>query len=229
MVRNGLYFFIAIGLLALPAFWPSYLSRIGAEKLPQVHFHGLLMFAWVVLLVAQGALIRGRRRVWHRALGKVSYALVPLIALSTLSLAHLRIGASPRPLPAELLYFFYVQLALLAFFVIAYGFAIMHRRDPELHGRYMFCTALALVDPIVARLLYYALGVGFPLGQFITYGAVVLVLVGMIGADRQRGKSSRVFPGMLLTFIVLVAPTFFLPQLRVWADFAEWFAQLPLP
>jgi hypothetical protein len=228
MVRNGLYVFIAIGLLSLPAFWPSYLSRIGAEKLPQVHFHGLLMFGWVVLLVVQGALIRGRRRAWHRALGKVSYGLVPLIALSTLSLANLRLGSSPRPLPADLLYFFYVQLALLVFFVIAYGFAIVHRREPELHGRYMFCTALALVDPIVARLLYNVFGVGFPLGQFITYGAVALVLVTMIGFDGRRGKSSPVLPGMLTAFIVLVAPTFFLPQQPVWHEFAEWFARLPL-
>jgi hypothetical protein len=37
-----------------------------------------------------------------------------------------------------------------------------------------------------------------------------------------------VFPGMLTAFIVLVAPTFFLPQQPVWNEFAEWFARLPL-
>jgi hypothetical protein len=228
MVRNGVYFFAVIGLLALPAFWPSYLSRIGSEKLPVVHAHGLLMFAWVALLITQGALIRGRRRAWHRALGKLSFGLVPLLALSTLSLAHLRLGASPRPLPTELLYFFYVQLALLAFFVLAYILAIVHRHTPELHGRYMFCTALALVDPIVARLLYYAFEIEFPLGQFITFGGVVALLVILIGMDRRRGKPLRVFPGMLTAFIVLVAPTFFLPQQPVWTQFAEWYARLPM-
>ncbi len=45
------------------------------------------MLAWFGMLITQPFLIRAGRRTQHRALGKVSYVLVPLIALATISLA----------------------------------------------------------------------------------------------------------------------------------------------
>ena len=43
-----------------------------------MHLHGLLMFAWMALLIAQAALIRAGHRALHRSLGRVSYGLAPL-------------------------------------------------------------------------------------------------------------------------------------------------------
>jgi uncharacterized membrane protein len=66
-----------------------------------VHLHGFLMLAWMALLIVQGGLIRGGNRALHRALGRVSHVLVPLIVISTLWVLHLRLT---QKIDAELLY-----------------------------------------------------------------------------------------------------------------------------
>src|SRR5688572_1154325 len=164
MQRTVGWWFLVLLLAAMPAFWPSYFSAPPfRDDFFHVHLHGLAMFAWLLLLAAQAFLIRSGRRPLHRALGKVSYGLVPLIVASTLLLAHYRLRQGPPN--AELLYFFCVQLGLMVAFVFAYAMAIRHRREPMLHMRYMLGTALAVVDPILARLLAIHLGVNPPLMQ----------------------------------------------------------------
>lgn len=70
------------------------------------------MALWLLMLISQAFLIRTDRRTLHRLAGRASYVLVPLIVLSTLSLAHLRVRESGNELPAELLYFLYIHLGI---------------------------------------------------------------------------------------------------------------------
>ena len=93
----------------------------------------------------------------------------------------------------------------------------------------MVCTALTLVDPIVARLLYIGLGIEPPAMQAITYALVDATLVFLWMRDRRLGSSAGVFPGMLALFILVEIPTFILPDTVAWRAFAGWYAGLPLP
>lgn len=77
--------FAAFLLLALIAFWPTYLSRIGAST-AYTHLHAVTAVLWMMMLVAQPAAIRARRLDLHRGLGKISFGLVPLIVLSVVLL-----------------------------------------------------------------------------------------------------------------------------------------------
>src|SRR6476661_2795812 len=108
MQRSAVWYFALLLAFAIAGFWPSYFAARPFEAdFFHVHFHGVLMFAWFTLLIVQASLIRGGQRAWHRSLGKVSYALVPLIVLSTVLLSHRR--AHEAPASEEIVYFLYVQ------------------------------------------------------------------------------------------------------------------------
>ena len=228
MIRNSVFFFAALALFAIAGFRPSYLTRINQESNLHVHLHGVAMALWCVMLIAQGYLIRSDQRVLHRALGKFSFVLVPLIVYSTLSLSHFRLQEAGKEPPADLLYFFYVQLSLLVVFTLAYVLAIANRRKPSIHAGYMVCTALTLVDPILARLLFNHLGVDRPRWQILTYGFIDLILLWLIAWDRKQRRPVTLFPAMLGVFVIAQIPTFFLFETPAWHAFALWYGSLPI-
>ena len=226
MYRAAPFFFVALLAAAIPAFWPSYLFPKKYEADWHVHLHGIAMFLWMLMLVVQSTLARVGSLPAHRALGKTSFVLVPVIVASTLLLAHYRMRSG---LNRELLYFFCVQLALLVQFLAAYLFAIGNRRMPQVHMRFMACTALALIDPILARIVYGQFGIEPPMLQLITYGVVDAILVALIVHDRLERHYSRAYEGMLVLFVATQAPTFFLTHTKEWLAFTQAFARLPLP
>src|SRR5687767_3860994 len=69
--------------LSLAAFFPTYFGRFpGFEGTSAaVHFHVATMLAWLALTIAQPILIRGRRIGLHRQLGRLAYALLPVVAV----------------------------------------------------------------------------------------------------------------------------------------------------
>jgi hypothetical protein len=222
--RRAVFFFAALLLLSIPAFWPSYLFPPKPIPEARVHLHGLLMLAWMLLLIIQGGLIRGGNRPLHRALGRISYVLVPLIVVSTLSVLHLRLN---QKIDAELLYFLYIILSLTAVFAFSWAMAMRNRATPAVHARYMICTALALVDPILGRVVFFHAGIEPPGMQVVTYALVDAILLWL--AYRDRASGIRVFPFMLAVFVMVQIPTFFIFRLEAWPKFAQWLAALPLP
>lgn len=226
MYRASVFYFSGLLALSIAAFWPTYFFPPKYETDWHIHLHGVAMFAYMMLLIAQAWLIRTQRQAIHRQLGKVSYALVPVMVVSTLLLAGYRLR---QKIDVDTIYFLYVQLSLIALLALSYGLAIARRHEPALHMRYMVCAALTLVDPIVARLLFFTLGVDFPQSQMFTYCLVDAILVALIWNDRRQGRPMRVYPVMLAVFIAVQAPTFFLYKLPAWLGFAQWYARLPLP
>ena len=224
--RNSAPFFAVLMLLAIPAFWPSYLNVDKAERDFHVHLHGATLLLWGMMLVVQPWLIYRGQWNLHRALGKISYVLAPLVVVSTLLLANHRLKQQITP---EQIYFFYVQIGLTALFALAYTQAIRNRRWPVVHARYMICTGLTLFDPIVARLLFFFGGMGVPEIQVVTYATIDAILLYLWKRDRDSGKDIQVFPRMLTAFVVMQVPTFFLYKTTAWLAFTQWFAALPLP
>jgi hypothetical protein len=223
--RRATYFFAALLLLTIPAFWPSYLFPPKPVNEMRVHVHGFAMLAWLLLLVSQAALIRTGNRTVHRHVGKVSYVLVPFIVLSTISVLHLRLN---QKIDAELLYFLYVILSLTVVFAVAYALAMVNRAKPPLHARYMVCTALALVDPIVGRIVFFYGGIEPPAMQVVTYALVDGILLWLAYKDWKSSSGIRVFPAMLAVFVAAQIPTFFIFRAEWWPEFARWLAALPI-
>ena len=74
-------------MIALVAFWPTYLSKVTSSS-GYTHLHALTAAIWMMMLVAQPLAIRTRRLGLHRTVGRMSYAAAPLVVVSMLLLAH---------------------------------------------------------------------------------------------------------------------------------------------
>jgi hypothetical protein len=217
-------YFVGLFLLALVAFWPSYLST-PATATVYMHFHAVTATTWMLMLVVQPFAIRQRRLGWHRAMGRASYAIAPVVVIGMVLLAHSRTRAVP---PAELPGF-YVPLSLAALFAFSYTLAIVNRRRTAWHARFMVCTALTLIDPVVVRLLYWAYATPGFRYQWITFPLTDLVFLVLISRQRHSRTARSVFPAMLLIFaIAQLVFLLDLYQVTPWQAFMRWFAALPL-
>jgi hypothetical protein len=227
--RNSVFFFALIPLFAVWGFWVTYFTRPPETLSLLDHIHGAAMFGWCLMLILQSFLIRTSRRSLHRATGKLSYLLAPLIIISTVLLANYRLNV--RGLTDEGLYIFALQTFILAQFIVSYSLAMKNRKRSDVHARFMICTALTLLDPIFARLLAVNfIHVEFSTGiiQYITYGFIDLILVGLAFWDWKSRQRRDVFLPMLLFFMATQLPTLFVLQWPAWTAFAAWFMKLPL-
>src|SRR6267154_3499544 len=92
-LRSYLYFIIFF-LFVLVGFWFTYFVKILDMENYRVHVHGIMLLLWCAMLIVQPYLIRTKRYVWHRSMGTFSYALVPLMLVTTLDLFHFRLRDS---------------------------------------------------------------------------------------------------------------------------------------
>lgn len=217
-----------LGVLILAGFWPTYLSRIARIDSWRTQLHGAAMGGWFLLMLGQAWLVRTGRRPLHRALGRLSYAWVPFVVATTVSMAHHRIVITKAPDWPETLYFLWIQLGLLALFAGCWAMAMVHRKRPLVHARYMVGTALTLVDPALARLLWNVGRVDWPAEQVVTYALIDAILAALAWWDAKR-TGSRVFAGLLLAFVLFELPTFWVWRLPAWRAFADAFGAWPMP
>lgn len=227
--RNSWFFFVLILASAFWGFWVTYFTRPAGSVAGWEHLHGVAMFGWCAMLIIQSSLIRTHLRSLHRAIGKISFLLAPLIVFSTLWLANFRLNQ--RELTDEGLYVLGLQLFLLLLFVIFYIQAIRHRARPDVHARWMICTALTLLDPIFARVI----GINFiqaPLVslviQYITFAMTDLILLALLLRDLKIPSRKDVFLPALAMFVPAQVAMLTLWKTGAWAAFAAWYAGLPM-
>jgi hypothetical protein len=192
------------------------------------------------MLVAQAQLIRTQRRSWHRALGKLSYALAPALVVITTVFIHHRVspGLAGYPvLPPIALYFLALTLPSLAVFALFYFFAMRARRDSQTHARWMLCTVFPLVTPVTDRLigahLPALIGVvprieGNPILPVVGFAAADLVVAALAWCDWRTNRRLDVFPVALGVLLLYHVGTLTLHRVPLWNAFCVWFLGLPL-
>jgi uncharacterized membrane protein len=217
----------ALLLLAVLAFWVPYFSQLSMVG-RYVHFHVATMVAWMGLLIAQPLLMRARRIDLHRAVGKSTYVLMPLIVVTGVLLAHHRLsqpGQLDQPGMLQLLVLQIVSPLLLAGF---YAMAMVNRRTPAVHARWMLVTAILLIDPIVARVLIFYFPHHADAAEWLGPTLAVGLTLGLILAERNAPAYRRVFLILLACLLTQTALFYTLGQSGVWRRFALWFVALPL-
>ncbi len=224
--RSG-YCFIALLFLALAGFWNSYFSKLFGDINGYKHFHALTMLLWIGLLITQPFLIKYKKYALHKTLGQFSYALVPVLVVSLILLAHSQITIHDFGITYARLYILFLQLSLLSIFIIAYALAITYRKKSYLHARYMICTSLTLIDPAVARIPLNIPPLPFDY-QVLTFALTDIILLILIFMERKQKKGREVFPVMLLLFLAFQTINLTLTDHAVWDRFSLWFAHLPL-
>jgi len=230
------YYFVVLLLLALVGFWNSYFSIFfqDIDVYPQfnevdgyIHFHAATMLLWLGMLITQAFLIRFNKRSLHKSIGNFSYLWVPFIVISLILLAHKQIIIYEYGVSYSRLYILFLQLSLLATFMIAYGLAIVYRHTPARHARYMICTALTMIDPVVARLPIDTPSLPFSY-QVVTFAITDLILIILIIIERRSQTGRDVFPIMLGVFLFFQILNLTSTRSQIWDGFSIWFARLPL-
>lgn len=226
-------FYALLMALALVAFWPGYLAIPKTRLGGWVHFHAASGTLWMLMLIAQPwAILSGRRKL-HVYLGRLSLLLAPLVVVGFVGLAHSSMqGKSPQEQATDA-YFFYIRVVLVGIFVATYVVGIINRRNPAVHSRYMMSTGLPLIDPVVHRIAQRAMGGADLNYQLLTFGAVCVILLLLIFAERNSSSGRTVFPAVLTAFIIGGLPLAFdfytwgAPW-TVWKSLSFKFAALPL-
>lgn len=222
-------YFALLLAVAVVAFWPTYLAIAPSKTSAYTHLHALTATLWLLMLISQPLAMRFRRMAWHRTVGRLSYVLAPAIVLTIVLLAHSRLQGTPEPMWPIRTYILYLQVALGGLFALAYAAAIATRRRSALHARFMVCTALTLIDPIVVRLMLWVDPTPSWNYQWVTFGVTDLVLLLLIWRERHRPVGWQVFPCMLAVFLaVQVLALTGWTNSAPWQAFARWFAELPL-
>jgi uncharacterized membrane protein YozB (DUF420 family) len=222
-------YFAGLLLIAMVTFWPTYVSLPPSANNLYTHFHASVATLWVLLLIAQPMLIRSGNVRTHRALGKVSWVLAPVFVIAVVLLAHSRIKGLDGPAYAMQTFILWLQISLTCVFALSYALAMVTRKSMAHHARFMICTGLTLIDPVVIRLLLWIDRTPDWNYWWLTFGLVDLVLLFLIWLERNASRGRGVFPAMLAVFIAAEIPALFqLTGQAWWQDFARWFAGLPL-
>ena len=173
---------VALALTVFCGFAPTYYLRIvsggpkatvsGGPFTPLVAVHAALFTGWVILFIAQTALIAGRRVKVHQRLGVAGAVLAASMVLvgARLAIATAARGAAPPGI--DPLAFLAVPIFDVALFGIFVASALILRRNREAHKRLMLLAYVNLLAAAVARLP----GI-LPLGPFVFFGLAFLFVV----------------------------------------------------
>lgn len=188
-----------------------------------VHVHGAVMTMWVLLFVAQIALIRTGRRAVHMALGLYGAALA-VVAIVTgffVAAAAAKFGSDSTPPDIPPLEFMIVPTTDLLLFAGLFGAALYFRRRPAEHKRLMLLTAVNFLPPALARLPLGSITAAT--GPLIFFGLPIVLVIALLVYDTRRtGTLNRVF---LLSSLILIAsyPVRVVASTsQAWLSFAAW-------
>ena len=117
-------------------------------------------------------------------------------------------------------------LSLATIFTIVYGLAIYHRKNVQLHSRYMACTALVFLLPGLNRVVFdYIEPIGVWVPAFYQLGWTPFpIAVWLILLDWRKGRIYQ--PQVVFSFLWMNHQLMWilLPKIRVWNSFSAWAA-----
>ena len=174
-------------------FLPSYFNR-SAEfppLTPLYQLHGAVFTAWIVLLVAQTALVAGRRTDIHRTLGVAGALLATVVFVVGVAVSVETLRRNGGPPGGDPRKFFAIPIGDIIVFAVLVGVAVLQRQQSDTHKRLMLLATISLLTAAVGRFLRQ---VGMGGAPNLFYGTDALVLALVIYDLFSRG---RVHPATL--------------------------------
>ena len=191
------------------------------------HFHGAIMLLWVLCLIAQPLLISRRKYQIHKAIGKISFVLAPLLIISIFGVSymsyHNNLNAS-RP-EQDAIAEIALNIPPIFVFAILYGLAIANRKRTFYHMRYMIGTAILMIGPGLARGLILYFQVPPPVGISITLASVAVVGIALLLVDLFKGNYYGPFL-IVAALMILQSAIWELRYSKAWQLVGKTFATL---
>jgi len=174
------YFFsgmaLACAIVLVLGFLPSYFHRSAAlpPLSPLYQLHGALFTSWIVLLVAQTALVAARRPDIHRTLGTAGGVLAAVVFVAGVAVSVETLRRNGGPPAGDPRKFFAIPLGDIIVFGVLVGAAFLQRQEPDTHKRLMLLATISLLTAAVGRFLGQ---VGMGGAPNLFYGTDVFVAV----------------------------------------------------
>jgi hypothetical protein len=212
-------------VVTLIGFWRTYFSILDQVDLAHM-VHGAASTGWLVLVLTQATLIRNRQYKWHRVVGWSSLLLFAVLLVSSWRMLALMLsGKSGVPYDFAKL-FALSDVTAVPLMIVAYGAAIVLRKDRHVHSRLVSVTLLAGLLPAIARMfnLVWRGPEGLIFAMHPSYMFVLAVLGSAIVIDWKHDRLRWPFPFAFAWFVVAYA-TLFPVWHSLWFDgFAETIA-----
>ena len=193
-----------------------------ASSLPWLlHLHGLVFTSWLVLLLAQTALVAGGRTDVHRRLGVAGAIIAALMLIIGTLTAIIRAKVvEVPPGSASPLAFLTIPLGDMLVFGILVGAGFYYRRRADVHKRLMLLATIAILPAATARLPFAFIQQVGPLAFFGLADLFILVCLIYDLISRRRPHPATLWGGLL---IVASQPLrLMLGQTQAWLTFADW-------
>jgi hypothetical protein len=228
MYRNTAIFIVIIIIGVQWGFYLSYSSQFPnfKDKTNIIHIHGALLMVWLGLLVVQPLLIAYGKAHIHRAIGKLSYVLGPLIIITLFLIGRSSFLRHSANAPErEMLATMVLDIRGLFSFAIFWALAMINRKDSSSHMRFMIGTGILAIGPGVGRGLIGNLGLSFHDSLTVTDIVEILIPAICMAYDIYKKKNYKPW----LTMLVILVAGALLWQIKyadIWQAFARKYANL---
>jgi|KBSMisStaDraftv2_1062788.scaffolds.fasta_scaffold398560_1 hypothetical protein len=221
-------FFIFILALITWGFYKTYIiffpSFTGFNNVQ--HFHGAMMMTWMIFLIVQPLLIRSDKVTIHRAIGKLSYVIAPLLIVSIFLASRMVYQRTEPVLPhEEKIAGIALSIPFLVGFAILYSLAIINRKNTYMHMRYMIGTSFLMIAPGFGRglIVYY----NNSLQDAVNYSNYLVFAIagGLMINDIIKKRSYTAF-AVVLSIFILLHLTWNYRYSGVWQSIGEGFAKI---
>jgi len=243
-IYNNLgYWFLTYIVLVFGGFYHSYFSDILKPRPGLIHLHFILMAIWVIMLIVQPFLVKYKKLVLHRAIGKFSYVFVPALLITTYLVirreyfnsikritgqsAKAVVPFSQDQIMQKAALFSSIATYYFILFIIFYALAVYNRKKSPMHARYMMATSLTLLGPTVDRILFNVFHLEFLPGKIpiesLSFFIADAVLGYLLWKDYSKKKPTRALvTAFLITFLAQVL-YFSLQDSYVFSKFMAFF------
>lgn len=233
--RHAHYWVLALVVLTFIAFWHSYFSTFGEASFAH-HLHGMTATAWLFLLIGQSYTIHNRRFAAHALLGRSSLFLMPLFTAGGLLATQVTI-LSDTPFNRMFgMNLAFADVVASLFVPLFFFMALRHRKNPEIHSRYLLATVFPLVGPVLSRLFAnYVPGLTidapdqlykFGYSVDLSFSITVAFLGFLIVRDMKNGKPVLPFTlGLVAVFGMFAYKIIGIADW--WRPFAQTLADVP--
>ncbi len=231
-------------LLLIPitfwGFYPSYFAKLFSVQLVY-HAHAFFMILWVAMAITQPFLIRQKKTKLHKAIGKTSYLIMPMLFISSYIVirhtyysfigtqaAGLEAGASK--LAMEKIYsdaaaYIMIGVVYIIWLFVFYVLAVINRKKMLNHATYMFAAILTLLGPTVDRIIYQiTMYFGGSFNMFVentVFVFILLILAGLIFYQKSKEISIKPAVIALSTYISGIIAYHLLPKAQFWNSFVQ--------
>ncbi|WP_285763190.1 hypothetical protein [Biformimicrobium ophioploci] len=226
MYKNANLFFFISFLIVIAGFIPSYFLKLTSNGLAH-HIHSLSAILWYVLLIAQSTLIRQKKKELHRALGKASFVLAPVVIASAVHIMYVS-QADLKLSEFWALTFFMIDHGMLLAFTFSCALAIWFRKRVPLHARYMAVTAIVVLPSPLSR-LFDADVFGDLSGMIrinLIYITVELIFIAILIKDKGIELKKSPFFFFFLAFLATHALVNFAGNSATWANYSSLYVSI---